>query len=94
MRLSETREAFADRLTFPIDRETVIERVGDVTLDAPNGENTTVAAVLDRSDPTTYESVEELHDTLVGLVDDAFIGRKYYDDRGDQTGIPTDQESF
>lgn len=94
MRLPETREAFAERLTFPIDRETVIERVGDVTLQAPNGEDTTVAAVLDRSDETTYESAEELHDTLFGLVGDAFIGRKYYDDRGDQTGISTDQESF
>ena len=94
MRLRETRDVFADRLTFPVDRQQVIDNVGDVALDPPDGDRTTVAAVLDLSDDEEFASPDELHRTVVGYVDDAFIGRKYYDDRGDQTGIPNDQQSF
>ncbi|MFC7137301.1 DUF5789 family protein [Halobaculum litoreum] len=94
MRLPETRTVFADRLTFPTDRETVVTRVGDVRLEAPNGEDTTVATVLDRASVSTFASADDLHATLVAFVGDAFVGRKFYDDRGDQTAVDTDQQSF
>ncbi|UIO99169.1 hypothetical protein Hbl1158_11575 [Halobaculum sp. CBA1158] len=94
MRLSELRAEFSRQLSFPTDRETAVERVGDVTLEAPNGDDTTVAAVLARAETAEFDSAKELHDTLVGLVDDAFIGRKFYDDRGGQTGMENDQQSF
>lgn len=94
MRLSETREAFANRLTFPTDRDTVVDRVGDVTLDSPNGESETVAAVLDRSDAAEFASSTDLYLTVVGAVDEGFVGRKHYDDRGEQTGRRENQQSF
>jgi len=94
MRLSEAREAFATRLSFPTDRETVVEHVGDVTLEAPNGDDTTVAAVLDRVDTAEFASADELYDTVVTFVDDAFIGRKFYDDRGSQSGMQDEEQSF
>lgn len=94
MRLSETREAFADRLTFPTDRDTVLDRVGDVSLESPNGESETVAAVLSRSGAAEFASPDDLYRTVVGAVSEGFIGRKHYDDRSDQTGRREHQQSF
>ncbi|SHH24166.1 DUF5789 family protein [Halobaculum gomorrense] len=94
MQLSEAREAFDDRLSFPVDRETVDDRVGDVRLEAPNGEDTTVGAVLERTETTEFASPGELHDTVAGLVDDAFVGRKRYDDRGNGGERRDDEQSF
>ncbi|MFC7069005.1 DUF5789 family protein [Halobaculum lipolyticum] len=94
MRLTEARETFDRRLTFPADREAVIDGVGDVRLEAPNGDDTTVGGVLERADATEFGSADELYDTVVAFVDDAFIGRKFYDDRGGQSAMGTEQQSF
>ena len=80
MRLSEARAEFERRLSYPVDRETVIGSIGDETLEAPDGEDTTVASVLERGDVDEFESAAELHDTLVALVDEGSVGREYYDD--------------
>ena len=85
---------FVERLRFPANREEVIERVGDVALDPPDGDRTTVEAVLEMADDTEFHSPDELHQTVVGYVGDGFIGRKYYDDRGGQPQNQTDQRSF
>jgi hypothetical protein len=94
MRLPNIHEAFARRLSFPADRQTVLERVGDVTLEAPGGDDTTVGAVLASTDAERFDSADELCETVVAFVGDAFIGRKFYDDRGEQTGIPGEPLSF
>ncbi|MFC7096433.1 DUF5789 family protein [Halobaculum marinum] len=94
MRLTEARAAFDRRIAFPADRDAVLEAVGDERLEAPNGDDTTVAAVLERADATAFDSADELYDTLLGFVGDAFVGRKFYDDRGDQTAVDTEQQSF
>lgn len=80
MRLSEARAEFERRLSYPVDRETVIGSVGDETLEAPDGEDTTVASVLERTDVDEFESAAELHDTLVTFVDQGSVGREYYGD--------------
>ncbi|MXR41001.1 hypothetical protein GRX01_06550 [Halobaculum sp. WSA2] len=94
MRLSETRRAFETQISFPADHEAVVEQVGGVTLEAPNGDDTTVAAVLERVDDAEFDSPDELYDSLVTFVDDAFIGRKFYDDRGSQSGMRNEEQSF
>jgi len=94
MRLSETRDRFASELTFPIEHETVIDSLGDVELDAPYGESESVSDVLERAGETEYESADELYDTLVTFVGDAYIGRKFYDDRGSNTEIDSEEVSF
>jgi hypothetical protein len=94
MRLSETRDVFVDRLTFPADRETVLDAVGSVELDAPWGDPESVADVLERADDESFGSADELFDTLLTYVGDQYIGRKYYDDRGSQTAIDSEEVSF
>jgi len=78
---AETRELFARECSFPVDRTAVIERLGDVAIESPNGDGTDLATVLGRCSDRSYVSVEELFTTLMGNLDDEHVGRKYYDDR-------------
>jgi hypothetical protein len=94
MRLAETRNAFARRLSFPVDRETVLSELGEEALDAPYGDPETVADVLTRTDEASFGSADELFDTVLANVGDQYIGRKHYDDRGAQGGIETEEVHF
>lgn len=94
MRLSETRDRFASELTFPVDHETVLDELGDAELDAPYGEPESIGDVLERAGETEYYSADDLYDTLVTFVGDAYIGRKFYDDRGSNADIDHDEVSF
>lgn len=82
MRLPETRDLFARKLQFPATRATVMETVGNAELDAPGGDNKTIADIIDRCDTEEFDSADTLYDTLMTFVGEEFIGRKYYDDRG------------
>lgn len=79
--LNEVREQFARECSFPMDRDAVMETVGDVAIESPNGEDSELEAVLTRSGETTYASVDDLHNTVLGNLGDDHVGRKYYDDR-------------
>ncbi|SEP10859.1 hypothetical protein SAMN04487948_11472 [Halogranum amylolyticum] len=81
MHYSETFQLFGQAFTFPADQNTVVEQLGDVELTAPAGDAVTVQDVLERTDETTYHSRDDLYASLVGNLEDVFIGRKYYDDR-------------
>lgn len=94
MRLPETRDLFARELEFPTTREAVLEAVGDEELHAPAGQNETIAEVLQRCDTQEFQTVDSLYGTLMAFVSDAFIGRKYYDDRGGQAGMDDEEVSF
>ncbi|QKY19122.1 hypothetical protein B4589_001540 [Halolamina sp. CBA1230] len=78
---AETRELFDRECSFPINRDAVLERVGNLAIESPNGEDSELEVVLSRSSDTTYTSAEELHNTLMGNLGDDHVGRKYYDDR-------------
>ena len=91
MRLPEVRDLFARELTFPVRSATVVESLGDRELEAPNGGSETIGEVLERCPEEEFESADSLYDALVTFVSDAFIGRKFYDDRGGQ-GIDADEE--
>lgn len=94
MRISETRDLFASRIEFPEEKDAVIDRVGDVMLETPHGdESESLADVIERSGVHEYSSVDELYDCIIGNVGDGFVGRKYYDDRGPNYG-DVEQVSF
>ncbi|MBX0298052.1 hypothetical protein [Haloarcula nitratireducens] len=82
MRYSETQQLFEQAFTFPADRDAVIEQLGTVELMTPAGDAVTLGEVLERTDEATYNTPDELYTSLVGNLEDGFIGRKYYDDRG------------
>jgi hypothetical protein len=86
MRLPETRDLFSRELTFPVTCEQVVETVGDVELDAPDGGAETVGDVLGRCEVDEFDSPDELYDSLISFVSDRYIGRKFYDDRGTARG--------
>lgn len=89
MRLPEVRDLFARELTFPVSTDRVIDVVGDRELEAPDGTSETIESVLERCSESEFDSADLLYDTLISLVSDSFIGRKFYDDRGSQ---PMDEE--
>jgi hypothetical protein len=90
MRLPETRDLFARNMQFPATKEDVIEAVGETELDAPPGREETIGDVIERCEVEEFRSADDLYDTLMTFVSDAFIGRKYYDDRG--TSIKSDDD--
>lgn len=92
MRLPETRDLFVRELDFPASHESVVETVGQHTLEAPNGEGERIAEVLDRVETKEFASADELYDSLLTYVSDAFIGQKYYDDRGGKAPVVEDDE--
>jgi hypothetical protein len=94
MRLSETRDRFVSELTFPVQRTTVIDRLGDLEIDPPTGEPETIGEVLDRTDAAAFRSPDELYDALVTFVGDQYVGRKFYDDRGSNMGMDSEEVSF
>lgn len=94
MRLPETRDMFARELEFPVTCRTVTERVGDVRLEAPTGDDETISDILGRCSEETFDSPDELYGSLLGLVSDRYVGRKFYDDRGSQPSEPGEEVSF
>lgn len=85
---------FARKLSFPVDAETVVEALGDEQLEAPTGQSESVGDVIDRCQEDEFESADELYDALLTFVSDAFIGRKFYDDRGGQQGDEEEEVSL
>ncbi|PSQ04271.1 hypothetical protein BRC92_04645 [Halobacteriales archaeon QS_4_69_31] len=86
MRINDTYDAFEQTYSYPVDRETVIETMGDRTVESPHGTNETIAEILTRAETETYETSRDLCDVFAGHLSDQYIGRKFYDDRGDNVG--------
>jgi hypothetical protein len=85
MDFSQVREFLDQECNFPINQETLVEEVGDAELDALEARATeaeTIATVLGRTEKSTYQSADDAYHAIIGAVDDAYIGRKHYDDRG------------
>jgi hypothetical protein len=85
MRPTDAYETF-ETYSYPITRETVIETMGETTVESPSGDTETVAETLERTDTEEFRSAQELNDVFLGNLSDEYIGRKYYDDRGDNHG--------
>lgn len=83
MKLKELHEDVTDEFEYPVDHETVLAQIGDTTIDAPDGSDSmTVGNILPSDEDRTYETAEDLFNSIYGNLDDSYIGRKFYDDRG------------
>ena len=83
MRLSELHEFLEREFEYPIDHASVIERIGTIRIAAPEERSAeTVSKIIDPLDQQTYDSADELFETIIGNLGDEYIGRKFYDDRG------------
>lgn len=80
---NELRAYFDEQLSYPVTLQAVREQIGSVTVVAPDSdESETIETILENVDDDRYETVDELFETTVSRLPDAYIGRKYYDDRG------------
>ncbi|EMA64263.1 DUF5789 family protein [Halorubrum lipolyticum] len=69
---------------YPIDKESLLERYGDRELGLGD-DTTTLQTVLAAQGETTYESADDVRQSIIGMVSDQAIGRKNYSDRGGST---------
>jgi len=93
MRYPETRELIDESIEFPISHESCVDELGDLELTAPTGDSVAVREVLSRAGESEYRSSEMLYNTIVGNLDDSFIGRKYFDERGGARTCPDPKSS-
>lgn len=84
MRLQNCHSTIREEIDFPVEKADLVERHGAIRLDNPKqGPDTPIADVLTPVGETyEYASADDLYDDLLRLVDESFIGRKFYDDRG------------
>lgn len=102
MRIQDLQHQFEREFTYPLTSETLFEQAGDALIEAPNqSDSVTLESVIERSNVSQFSSPFDLYYTVMGNLDEAFIGRKFYDDRGtNHLGSPaeklddTDERSF
>lgn len=85
MRYSETHQLFDQACDFPAEHGTVVDRLGDVELTTQAGDSFTIREILEITDETSYRSADDLYSSLLGNLDDEFVGVKHYDDRSGST---------
>lgn len=83
-----------DEGEFPLTTEELLEEYGGVELGLPDGTRT-VEEVLGSSDVESqeFESMQEIREAVLGMVDDDALEREGYSDRGGQAA-DEEQESF
>ncbi|MFB6162139.1 MAG: hypothetical protein ABEJ86_01685 [Halococcoides sp.] len=85
MELTEIRTHLTEDCDFPIDRMGLIDAVGDREVVAANGGSMRLGEAIETTDDTRYGSATEAHEMILANLGEAFVGRKYYDDRGGAT---------
>ncbi len=94
MKYSDTEQIVDQTFEFPVTHTAVIEQIGALEITSPSGDSVTIQDILDPVEQESYETSDALYTTIIGNLDEAFIGRKYYDDRGGTTLEPVaDDES-
>lgn len=88
MLLTDLTAYLEAEFSYPVDLRTVIDRSGDLQIEAPNAADTQgITSILEPLGVNTVDSADELYAMVYGNLNDDYIGRKYYDDRGQ---IPAD----
>lgn len=81
MQPNELFQHIAQTGEFPADSEEIRNALGEQIIDPPTGKSKTVNEILTNQPKITYNTPDEVYTTIVGNLDEAFIGRKHYDDR-------------
>lgn len=94
MRLHDLPEALEERdLDYPLTCDEAVDAVGMITLESPEGTEETVAEALSLETSETFHDAQELYEAVAANVDESFVGRREYDDRGPNVG-EGDEEAF
>lgn len=92
MRLAEVPDRVARDIEFPADQAAVIDSIGHIDIDAPDGNNESIREIIERTGERSYGTPDEVYNTILGFVSEQYVGRKYYDDRGHNLAV--DNRSF
>jgi hypothetical protein len=79
MRLNGTGDLIDDH-EYPATRDELVAAYGDRTIELQNGTET-IADVLGRLGPETYETAADARTALTSAVSHRAIGRRFYSDR-------------
>ena len=83
MKIGELHEYLESELSYSLSHSSVLDRIGAVEIDAPDRDETEqISAIIGNVGQESYDSSQELYETIIGNVGDEYIGRKFYDDRG------------
>ena len=82
MRPSETHELVEREIVFPVVQETLIDEIGNATIESPSGSPASIGEVLERADESSYRTPGEVYETILNHLGEEYVGRKFYDDRG------------
>ena len=94
MEYSDTQQLVDENLEFPATHATVIEQIGTIEITGPSGDSVTIREILDPVEEESFPTADSLYTAIVGNLDESFIGRKYYDDRGGTAfGVEAEDES-
>lgn len=91
MEYSDTEQVVDDSLDFPVTHTAMVEQIGTTEITSLSGDSVTIQEVLAPVEEESYLTSDALYTAIVGNLDETFIGRKYYDDRGG-TVSGTDRE--
>lgn len=93
MEYSKLRQAIDESVEFPIAHSRLVEQWEETEIASPTGDSVPVREILDRAEESTYLSTDMLHTTIMGNLDDRFIGHKYSDERGGALTCPDPKSS-
>lgn len=83
-----------DDETYPLSNPELLEAYGDREIEHSNG-TVSLREVLESLDDETYDSSDEIQQTVLNMVGEQAIGRKEYSDReSNDTGTDFEQQSF
>lgn len=79
----DLHEYLESAFDYPVNHGTVLEQIGNVAIEAPDeSDSQTINDILATDNDEIYETVDDLFESIFGNLDDDYIGRKFYDDRG------------
>lgn len=83
MEIAQLRDWTEAEFTYPLTADEVVSQAGDQEIAAPEPEESeTIESVINRCGETTFEEPVSLFEAIIGNLGEAYVGRKFYDDRG------------
>lgn len=80
---------------YPATASELVADYGDYELGLPNGEETfeeTLGPLAESDNEETYESAEEVEQTILNMVGSKAVGREGYSDRGTSSDPTNDED--
>jgi len=69
-------------ISYPITKEEFVNRYGEETIERTNAEPIAIEELFEGTGDDTFESVEEVRQSVLNLMPGDSVGRQRYSDRG------------